>query len=363
MAAKIDAWFHQLKQAGGSDLHLSVGLPPHFRVHGELAPIRQEPLQNREFEALVREITPPPLWQEYLEAGDADYAYEVPGLARFRANLLSQHRGMGAVFRIIPTKLLSMSELGLPPQLQAFTKLERGLVLVTGPTGSGKSTTLAAIIDEINSQRTCHILTIEDPIEFVHENKRALITQREVGGHTASFAQALRAAVREDPNVILVGEMRDLETIALALTCAEMGLLVFGTLHTSSAPKTVDRIIDAFPAEEQEQIRVMLSESLAGVVAQQLLKRADKPGRVAAIEILFGSAALANLIREGKTHQISSHMQSGRGAGMVTMDRALLDLVEKKAIDPADAVELAVDRNLFARYVKDDHAVAATLGA
>jgi twitching motility protein PilT len=352
--AKVDSWFDALRKAGGSDLHLSVGLPPSFRVHGHLQPIRKDPLTGPEFETLIREITPPPLWKEYVETGDVDFAYEVPGLARFRTNLLSQHRGSGAVFRIIPTRIQTMEELGLPKQLYQFTRIDRGLVLVTGPTGSGKSTTLAAIINEINATRNAHIITIEDPIEFVHENQRSLITQREIGEHTQSFAQALRAAVREDPNVVLVGEMRDLETINLALTSAEMGLLVFGTLHTNSAPKTVDRIIDAFPAEEQEQVRMMLSESLVGVVAQQLLRRSDKPGRVAALEILIGSPALANLIREGKTHQIGSHMQTGRGAGMVTMDRALLELVEKKMIDPRDAAELASDRAVFAKFIKKD---------
>ena len=275
----------------------------------------------------------------------------MPGLARFRVNLLSQHRGPGAVFRIIPTKILTLAELALPPVVANFARLERGLVLVTGPTGSGKSTTLAAIIDAINSTRSCHIVTIEDPIEFVHENKMALITQREIGGHTQSFAQALRAAVREDPNVVLVGEMRDLETISLALTSAEMGLLVFGTLHTTSAPKAVDRILDAFSAEEQEQIRMMLSESLAGVVAQQLLRRSDKPGRIAALEVLVGSPALANLIREGKTHQIGSHMQAGKGAGMITMDQSLVDLVERKIVAPRDALDLAADRNQFQRFL------------
>jgi twitching motility protein PilT len=349
--ARIDRLFEQLQKSGGSDVHLSVGLPPHIRLHGHLEPMRQELLGIQEYEALVAEITPPETWREFREAGDVDFAYEVPGLARFRVNLLSQHRGPGAVFRIIPSKIQSLSELGLPAVLAHFARLERGLVLVTGPTGSGKSTTLAAIVDAINSTRSCHIVTVEDPIEFVHENKMSLITQREVGGHTSSFAQALRAAVREDPNVILVGEMRDLETISLALTSAEMGLLVFGTLHTNSAPKAVDRILDAFPAEEQEQIRMMLSESLAGVVAQQLLRRADRPGRIAAIEVLVGSPALANLIREGKTHQIGSHMQAGKGAGMITMDQALLFLVEQKIIKPRDALDLATDRNLFLRFL------------
>jgi twitching motility protein PilT len=348
---RIDRLFETLHKSGGSDVHLSVGLPPHMRLHGHLQPMREEVLTATEYGVLVSEITPSELWRQFQETGDVDFAYEVPGLARFRVNLLSQHRGPGAVFRIIPSQIQTLSELALPPVLSNFARLDRGLVLVTGPTGSGKSTTLAAIIDAINSTRSCHIVTIEDPIEFVHENKQALVTQREIGGHTTSFAQALRAAVREDPNVILVGEMRDLETIGLALTSSEMGLLVFGTLHTNSAPKAVDRILDAFPAEEQEQIRMMLSESLAGVVAQQLLRRVDRPGRIAAIEVLVGSPALANLIREGKTHQIGSHMQAGKGAGMITMDQALLELVERKIIHPRDALDLATDRNLFQRFL------------
>jgi twitching motility protein PilT len=282
----------------------------------------------------------------------------MPGRARFRINLLRQYRGRAGVFRIIPPQIQTLQQLGLPLQLAYFTRITRGLVLITGPTGCGKSTTLAALIDEINGTRNCHIVTIEDPIEFVHENRRALITQREVGLHAPSFAEALRAAVREDPDVILVGEMRDLETIDLALTCAEMGFLVFATLHTNSAPTAIDRIIDVFPAGEQEQVRMMLSESLAGVVAQQLLKRIDKPsGRVAIVEILFASPALSNVIREGKTQQIASLQQTGKAQGMITMDQALMQLIEKKIIHPWDAIEVATDRTLFAKYAHPDGGV------
>jgi twitching motility protein PilT len=348
---KIDQLFEELEQRGGSDLHLSVGLRSMIRLHGDLVPLRQEVLTEEEFLALVGEITPPEDWQRYLADGDLDFAYETPGRTRFRINLLRQYRGRGGVFRIIPPRIQTLRELGLPPQLAYFTRITRGLVLVTGPTGCGKSTTLAAVIDEINTARNCHIVTIEDPIEFVHENKKALITQREVGLHAPSFAEALRAAVREDPDVILVGEMRDLETIDLALTCAEMGFLVFATLHTNSAPSAIDRIIDVFPAGEQEQVRMMLSESLAGVVAQQLLKRIDQPaGRIAIVEILFASPALSNIIREGKTQQIPSLQQTGKAQGMITMDQALLQLVEKKIIHPWDAAEVATDRTLFAKY-------------
>ncbi len=350
--AAMDQLFAKLREDGGSDLHMSVGQPMMMRVHGHLQPIEPGLLDQERFEALISEITPPKLWEEYLETGDVDFAYEVPGLARFRANLLSQYRGRAAVFRIIPTKIQTLDELGMPDQVRNFTNLKKGLVLITGPTGSGKSTTLAAIVDEINFKRNCHIITIEDPIEFVHDNKRALVTQREIGAHTETFAQALRAAVREDPDVILIGEMRDLETIDLALTSAEMGLLVFGTLHTNSAAKTVDRIIDAFPSDEQEQVRMMLSDSLSGVVAQQLLKRIDKPGRIAAIEVLLGSPALANLIREGKTHQIGSMMQSAKGQGMVLMDSSLLELAEKGMIEPRAALELAAEKGPFEQLIR-----------
>ena len=273
-------------------------------------------------------------------------------VARFRANYFLQKRGFGAVFRVIPTKILSTEELGLPEQVQQFARLNRGLVLVTGSTGSGKSTTLAAIIDFINRNRRDHILTIEDPIEFVHESKGCLINQREIEAHTESFAAALRAALREDPDVILVGEMRDLETIELAITAAETGHLVFGTLHTSSAAKTVDRIVDAFPSGQQAQIRTMLSGSLKGVIAQQLLKRSDKPGRIAALEILFVNAAIANLIREGKTFQIPSVIQMSKGEGMQLLDQSIMELLMTKVISPEEAYVKANDKKTFERFMR-----------
>ncbi|KAA0258025.1 type IV pilus twitching motility protein PilT [Deferribacter autotrophicus] len=350
--AKIDAFFKYLIEQGGSDLHLSSGCKPMIRIHGELVEIKYQELTDEILRALLFEIIDEEKKKLFLEKGDLDFAYEIKGVARFRANYFFQKRGIAAVFRQIPAKILSVEELGLPPQILKFADLSRGLVLVTGPTGSGKSTTLAAIIDYINRTRKDHILTIEDPIEFVHEKKGCLINQREVGNHTNSFASALRAALREDPDVILVGEMRDLETIELAITAAETGHLVFGTLHTNSAAKTVDRIIDAFPAGQQAQIRTMLSESLKGVVAQQLLKRCDKPGRVAALEILFVNSAVANLIREGKTFQIPSVIQTGKADGMQLMDQSIMDLLMKKIVSPEEAYLKANDKKAFERFLK-----------
>ncbi|HEU0012210.1 MAG TPA: type IV pilus twitching motility protein PilT, partial [Longimicrobium sp.] len=317
---QIDQFLRVLVQQGGSDLHLSCGSPPVMRLHGHLQRIKFRDLTEQDMQALLFEMLRPEQKERYTATSDLDFAYEIPGLARFRGNLFRQHRGPGAVFRVIPSKVLSADELKLPEAIRGFARLNRGLVLVTGPTGSGKSTTLAALIDFINETRPDHILSIEDPIEFVHQNKKGLVNQREVGPHTASFASALRAALREDPDVILVGELRDPETISLALTAAETGHLVFGTLHTNSAAKTVDRIIDSFPGELQAQVRAMLSESLRGVVAQQLLRRKGGQGRVAAHEILVGTPAVANLIREGKTFQIPSIIQTGKKDGMVLMD-------------------------------------------
>jgi twitching motility protein PilT len=278
---------------------------------------------------------------------DLDFAYEIPGAARFRGNFFNQHRGPAAVFRIIPSRVLTADELGLPEPIRKFTELNKGLVLVTGPTGSGKSTTLAAMIDLINQTRPEHILTIEDPIEFVHQNQRALVNQREVGPHTRSFATALKAALREDPDVILIGEMRDRETISLALTAAETGHLVFGTLHTNSAHKTVDRIIDTFPGELQHQVRAMLSESLRGVVAQQLLRKKGGKGRVAAHEILVGTPAVANLIREAKTFQIPSSIQTGKRDGMILMDQSIMNLMMAGTVDADEAYGKALDKAAF----------------
>lgn len=349
--AKIDAFFKYMIENDASDLHLSAGCRPKIRKHGELEEIKYQELTNDMLKILLFEIITEEQKKRFLEKKDLDFAYEIPGVARFRANYFYQKRGLGAVFRLIPSKILSVQELNLPESVLRFTKLSKGLVLVTGPTGSGKSTTLAAMIDYINSTRKDHILTIEDPVEFVHVNKQCLVNQREVSTHTESFSAALRAALREDPDVILVGEMRDLETIELAITAAETGHLVFGTLHTNSAAKTVDRIIDAFPAGQQAQIRTMLSESLKGVISQQLLKRCDKPGRVAALEILFVNSAIANLIREGKTFQIPSMIQTGKGEGMQLMDQSIMDLLMQKVISPDEAYLKANDKKTFERFL------------
>lgn len=348
---QIDLLFREMKEKGASDLHMVVGFPPLLRLRGELVPTDHPVLtaeSNREI--LFEMLTPEQ--QEYLEKNrDFDMAYELGDEARFRCNFLYQHRGIGGVFRIIPTKILTIEQLGLPESVKAIAAFKQGLVLVTGPTGSGKSTTLAGIIDFINENRDAHIITIEDPLEFVHPNKRCLFTQREIGTHAKSFSDALRVASREDPDIILVGEMRDLETISLALTCAELGILVFGTLHTNSASKTIDRIINAFPSAQQEQTRTMLSESLKAVVAQQLLKTKDGKGRCAAIEILIGSPALASMIREGKITQISSLIQTGTNAGMQTMDQHLLQLIKADKITPQAAYEKAIDKTVFLKLL------------
>ena len=350
--AKIDELFRHLKETGGSDLHLSVGFPPILRLKGELRRTPREVLTNDALIEMIYEILTPDQQQILEKNRDLDTAYELEGIARFRCNFLFQHRGIGAVFRIIPTKILTIEDLKLPPVLYRIAEFQRGLVVVTGPTGSGKSTTLAAIIDQINKTREAHVLTIEDPIEFVHSNIRCLITQREAGAHTHSFADALRVATREDPDIILVGEMRDLETISLALTCASLGILVFGTLHTNSAAKTIDRIIDAFPSNQQDQVRSMLGDSIQAVIAQQLLPTKDGKGRCASNEILLGSPALANMIREGKVSQIPSLIQGGLSEGMQTMDYALLKLIKEDRISPESAYEKASDKNLFSR---EDH--------
>lgn len=349
--ARIDALFNMMKEQGASDLHLSTGNPPIFRQRGDMIRLNFKTLGNDELKAILFEILNEKQKAQFEETKDLDFAYEVPGLARFRGNILMQYRGIAAVFRIIPTKILSADELGLPEGVRKLTHLKKGLVLVTGPTGSGKSTTLAGMIDLINSTRKEHILTFEDPLEFIHENKMSLMNQRQIGEHTESFASALRAALREDPDVILVGEMRDLITIQLAMSAAETGHLVFGTLHTSTAAKTVDRIIDVFPTDQQEQVRAMLSESLKGVVCQQLLKTADGTGRVAALEIMIGNAAIGNLIREGKTFQIPSIMQTAKKDGMQLMDQHLLDLLKTKKINPDEAYRCAIDKKQFEQYL------------
>jgi twitching motility protein PilT len=330
--AKIDDLFKIMTEQGASDLHLSAGSPPYMRHNGDMLRLNMEGLSNEDVQALVFEILNEKQRRQFIENWELDCAYTVEGLARFRCNIFMQRKGMGGVFRIIPDKIKTAEELNLPPEIMALLNAHKGLICVTGPTGSGKSTTLAALINHINQTRQAHIITIEDPIEFVHPNLQSLINQREVSSHTKSFANALKATLREDPDIILVGEMRDIETIALALTAAETGHLVFGTLHTSSAAKTVDRIIDVFPEGRQSQVRVQLAESLRGVVAQTLLPRADKPGRVAAFEILNNNKAIANLIREGKTFQIPSTMQITRSAGNVTFEASLEGLLQRGSI-------------------------------
>ncbi len=345
---RIDRFLQLMNDRGASDLHFCVGQPPTLRLSGSVEPIRYKTLSQSDFSAFLCEICPKDVWTHFEDCGDADYAYECEGLARFRVNMFRQERGSAAVFRIIPTKLFSMEQLGLPPAVHGICELERGLVLVTGPTGSGKSTTLSAIINEMNQQRKLHIITIEDPIEFVHPNKKSLITQREVHSHTASFATGLRAALREDPDVVLVGEMRDLETIGLALEAAATGLLVFGTLHTNSAGKTVDRIINVYPTDEQESVRSVIGDTLSAVVAQQLLRRKEG-GRVAALEILFGSPALGNIVREGKTHQITNLIAQGKNRGMITMDDSLEKLVRDDVVDAESAYEKAIEKKEFVK--------------
>lgn len=351
--AQIDQFLRLLVQQKGSDLHITVGSPPIIRQHGELARVKFRELAPNDMQALLYEIMSPAQRAEFEQRHDIDFAYEVADVARFRVNVFRQRKGIGAVVRTIPTKVLTADELNLPESVRRFCQLTKGLVLVTGPTGSGKSTTLAAMVDLINGTRPDHILTIEDPIEFVHANRLGLVNQREIGTHTQSFASALRAALREDPDVILVGEMRDLETISLGLTAAETGHLVFGTLHTNSAAKTVDRIINVFPADEQDQIRSMLAESLRGVVAQQLLRRADGSGRVAALEVLVGTPAVANMIREAKTHQIPSMIQTGKKDGMQLMDQAVLDFLMKQVITPEEAYARAHNKAEFLPYLNE----------
>ena len=340
---RIDRFLAVLPKRNGSDLHLSVGSPPVLRIDGILERVRYRALTEGDFYNLVGPVAPPRIWKQYAETGDVDFAYQMGADARFRVNLFRQERGSGAVFRLIPARIPTVEELGLPQAVADLSTAARGLVLVTGPTGSGKSTTLAAILDRVNRRSPKHVVTIEDPIEFVHINNRSIFTQREIGPDVTSFAEGVKAAIREDPDCLLVGEMRDLETMRMALTAAETGLLVFATLHTNSAAKAVDRIIDAFPAIEQEQIRIVLAESLRAVVAQQLLRK-KVSGRVPAFEILLGSSALSNAIREGKVSQINNQIQTGRARGMISMDQSLLELVRTGAIAPETALEHAFDR-------------------
>jgi twitching motility protein PilT len=352
--ARIDALFRYMKDKGGSDLHLAAGMPPHIRRHGRLEPVEGWPsLADDALRTLLAEIASADQWARFESSWDLDFAYGLAGVSRFRANYLNQQNGAAAVFRIIPEKIKTLEELRAPPALAQLATLESGLVLVTGPTGSGKSTTLAAIIDRTNTSQAKHIVTIEDPVEFVHPNKRCTLSQREVGTDTRGFAAALRSAIRQDPGVILVGEMRDYETISLAITAAEMGVLVFGTLHTNSAAKTIDRVIDAFPVDQQSQARTMLSESLAAVVSQLLLPTADGHGRVAVHEILLRTPGLPNIIREGNTTMLNSVIQGGKAQGMQSMDDALMAQLKARTVRAEDAVMKAQDKARFERALQD----------
>ena len=335
--AVIDELFKLMVEQGASDLHLSSGAPPYLRLHGDMVPLNYRELSNQDVQGLIFEILNEKQKRHFVEKWELDCAYSLPGTGRFRCNVFMQRKGLGGVFRIIPEKIKTAQELGLPTSLMDMIDCDRGLILVTGPTGSGKSTTLASLIHHINYSREAHIITVEDPIEFVHTNVKCLVNQREVGVHTKSFANALKAALREDPDILLVGELRDLETISLALTAAETGHVVFGTLHTNSAAKTVDRIIDVFPSTQQQQIRTMLAESLRGVIAQTLFSRADSQGRVAAYEILKNNKAVANLIRENKIHQIPNAMQTGQSQGMITFEKYIEDLVKRGLVSSIDA--------------------------
>src|SRR6266478_5527834 len=354
--AKIDAFFNLMFEQKASDLHLSAGNSPMLRINGELHRVDYPPLENDALKTMLYEIAPDYKIKHYEETGDVDFGYEIPNVSRFRANFFNQKYGCAAVFRQIPSKVLSFEDFEkfdapLPAVLKKFGMLHKGLVVVTGPTGSGKSTTLAAIVDYCNKNRRDHIITVEDPIEFVHESKNCLVNHREVGVHTKSFSAALRGALREDPDVVLVGELRDLETIELALTAAATGHLVFGTLHTSSASKAVDRVIDVFPTSQQNQIRTTLAESLKGVIAQNLFKRIDKSGRVAALEILVFTTAIANLVREGKTHQIPGMIQVGKKIGNQPLDDAIMEHLRMKRIAPEEAYDKAIDKKKFRTFL------------
>ena len=348
---KLDEFLKVIVSQGGSDLHIVEGQPPKMRRHGDVMPIRPEPMLREEAMSMLREVTGEHNWKLFEERGDLDFAYEMDQASRFRSNYLKQANGYGAVFRLIPTKIATLEELGIPLVAKEFGHLRGGLVLVTGPTGSGKSTTLAALIDYMNENFSRHIVTIEEPIEFVHDNKRSIITQREVPSDSLSFPEALKAALREDADIVLVGEMRDLETISLALTAAETGLLVFGTLHTNNARKTVDRMVDVFPASRQAQARAMLANSLRGVLAQLLLKKADGSGRVAVNEILIANAAVSAIIREGSTQKLQDVIVSGKAQGMQFMDDAIWALLQQGTVTPHEAFMKAIDKNRFKKFL------------
>jgi len=348
---RLDSLLKDMVQKNASDLFLSSGSPPNYKIHGEIKPVQDESLSHDTCRQLIYELLEDEQKKKFEEIKDLDFAYEIDGLARFRGNLFMQRHGISAVFRMIPAKVKTMDELGMSDTIKKLARANRGLILVTGATGSGKSTTLAAMIDLRNRERTEHILTLEDPLEFVHENKKCIVHQRQIGEHSRSFAASLRAALREAPDVIMVGEMRDLETIGLAITAAETGHLVYGTLHTSGAAKTVDRIIDAFPEEQQNQIRTMIADTLRGVISQILVKRADSQGRAAAFEILVTTQAVSNLIREGKTFQITSAIQTGKKEGMVTLDQSLMNLMMTQKITAEEAFRNAVNKDMFFKYV------------
>jgi twitching motility protein PilT len=350
--AKIDAFFKLMHEQNASDLHLLSGQPPALRIHGDIERVKYKVLDNDDLRTMLYEITPEDKVKRFEETGDVDFGYEIPGLARYRANYFMQKNGIGAVFREIPSTIMTAEQLGLPPVVSKLASLPRGLVIVTGPTGSGKSTTLAAIIDVANRTRNDHIITVEDPIEFVHKSRSCLVNHREVGLHTKSFSAALRGALREDPDIILVGEMRDLETISLAIEASATGHLVFGTLHTTSAPKTVDRIVEVFPAQEQAQIRSTLADGIRAIISQTLFKRIDKKGRVPALEILIATPAVRNLIRESKSHQLPSMMQTGKKYGMQLLDDAIMDLYSKGRISAEDAYTKANDKGRFRPLLK-----------
>ncbi|MCM2284333.1 MAG: type IV pilus twitching motility protein PilT [Desulfobacula sp.] len=351
--AEIDAFFKLMHEQGASDLHLSSGQQPALRLHGDIQRIKYDILTSDKLRGLLYEITSQEKIKTFEETGDVDFGYEIPGLARYRANYFMQKSGISAVFREIPSEVLTVEQLGLPPVISKLAELPRGLVLVTGPTGSGKSTTLAAIIDQANKVRKDHIITVEDPIEFVHRSQNCIVNHREVGLHTKTFSSALRGALREDPDIILVGELRDLETISLAIEAASTGHLVFGTLHTSSAAKTVDRIIEVFPSTEQAQIRSTLADGLRAIIAQTLFKRIDKKGRCAALEILVATPAVRNLIREAKTHQVPSMIQTGKQYGMQLLDDAIMNLYKKGWISADAAYSKANNKSLFRSFLKN----------
>jgi twitching motility protein PilT len=362
--AYLDQFLNIIVKHGGSDLHFAEGQPPKMRVHGDIMPIRAEPISREEAVQMMSEICGESNWETFEQRGDLDFAYEMDEASRFRSNYFKQSNGYGATFRLIPTRIATLEQLGIPLVVRELANVRGGLVLVTGPTGSGKTTTQAALIDYINQNFAKHVVTIEEPIEFVHDNKKSTITQREVPTNSSSFAAGLKAALREDTDIVLVGEMRDLETVSLALTASETGLLVFGTLHTNNARKTVDRMVDVFPADRQAQARAMLANSLRGVVAQLLLKRIDRPGRIAVNEILIANPAVAAIIREGATQKLQDVIVSGKAQGMQFMDDAIWALLEKNIVSPHEAFMKAIDKNRFKPFLSaEEEALANAAGA